>query len=191
MERAVFGGGCFWCIEAVFRELRGVSKVTSGYAGGKSKNPTYEKVCSGKSGHAEVVAIDFDPKKISFSQLLDVFWEAHDPTTRDRQGADMGTQYRSVIFYTSEAQRQVAQESMEQQRSLYSQRRVLGCIPMPAPVVTELSPLPQFFPAEKYHQRYFEKTPYVPYCAVNIVPKVAKIRARFVGLLRDKDFEDD
>ncbi|GAB5362124.1 hypothetical protein AAMO2058_000771400 [Amorphochlora amoebiformis] len=188
-QRAVFGGGCFWCIEAVFRELKGVKKVVSGYAGGTSSNPTYEAVCSGKSGHAEVVAVEFNPKEIAYKDLLDVFWAAHDPTTKNRQGLDIGSQYRSVIFYTSEDQRTSALESINKQSKYQSSRRLFGFIPTGRKIVTELEPLKQFHSAESYHQNYYKKMPYVPYCSVNIAPKIIKIKTKFQHLLRGR--EDD
>ncbi len=162
--QATFGGGCFWCVEAVFERLRGVESVVSGYAGGKTKNPTYDDICRGDTGHAEVVRITFDPSVITFGQLLEVFWEAHDPTTLNRQGADVGTQYRSVIFYHDEAQKQAALKSRDAASPKFSN-----------PIVTEISPLPEFYTAERYHQDYFANNPYQPYCMVVISPKLRKL----------------
>jgi peptide-methionine (S)-S-oxide reductase len=163
-ELATFGGGCFWCVEAVYERLDGVKSVTSGYAGGKSANPTYEEVCTGLSGHAEVAQIEFDPKKISFEKLLETFWEAHDPTTLNRQGADRGTQYRSVIFYHNEAQKASAEKSKKDAQAQF-----------PSPIVTEISPLPKFYKAENYHQDYFRNHSNAPYCQVVIRPKLDKL----------------
>ncbi len=164
LELATFGGGCFWCIEAVFERLEGVKSVTSGYAGGKLANPTYEQVCSGTSGHAEVAQIAFDPKNITFEKLLETFWEAHDPTTLNRQGADTGTQYRSVIFHHNDAQKAAAEKSKQAAQAHFS-----------APIVTEIAPLTQFYKAENYHQDYFRNNPRAPYCAFVIRPKLEKL----------------
>jgi len=167
-QRATFGGGCFWCIEAVFESLPGVRSVVSGYAGGRKPNPTYKEVCSGATGHAEVVQIEFDPSVVSYPELLRVFWEAHDPTTLNRQGPDVGTQYRSVIFYHDEAQRIAAAKSKAEMAS----RR--GRV-----VVTELAPFTAFYPAEPYHQDYYRNNPQQPYCRMFIQPKLEKLRPRF------------
>lgn len=167
LELATLGGGCFWCIEAVFERLDGVKSVTSGYAGGTVPNPTYEQVCTGKSGHAEVAQIAFDPKKITFEKLLETFWEAHDPTTLNRQGADTGTQYRSVIFYHNEAQKTAAEKSKKAAQTHFSD-----------PIVTEIVPLTQFYKAENYHQDYFRNNPRAPYCAYVIRPKLEKLDKR-------------
>lgn len=164
MAQATLGGGCFWCIEAVFERLHGVESAVSGYAGGQTKNPTYEEVCRGDSGHAEVVRVTFDQSIITFEQILEIFWEAHDPTTLNRQGADVGTQYRSVIFYHDEAQKQAALKSRDAAASKFS-----------APIVTEIAPLPEFYVAERYHQDYFANNPHQPYCAVVISPKLRKL----------------
>ena len=169
-EIALLGGGCFWCLDAVYRGLRGVIDVQSGYAGGRPDNPSYELVCTGRTGHAEVVQVTFDPSKISFRELLDVFFVIHDPTTLNRQGADIGTQYRSVIYYTSEAQRATAQAYINE---LDAGDRY------DSPVVTELSPAPLFHAAEKYHQDYFAKNPGQGYCQAVVAPKVAKARKAF------------
>lgn len=170
MQRAIFGGGCFWCTESVFRALKGVSAVTSGYAGGDG-SPRYDAVCSGRTGHAEVVAIDFDPAVMTFDDLLAVFFATHDPTTLNRQGNDVGSQYRSVIFYTDDNQRQQAEQ-------MVTALRQDGI-----DVVTEISPAPVFHPAEDYHQRYYEKNPTQGYCNFMIPPKLAKLNSRFQHLL--------
>jgi peptide-methionine (S)-S-oxide reductase len=164
MELATFGGGCFWCVEAVFERLDGVKSVTSGYAGGKTANPTYEQVCSGQSGHAEVAQIEFDPKKITYERLLATFWDAHDPTTLNRQGADTGTQYRSVIFYHNDAQKASADKSKKEAQSHF-----------PSPIVTEIAPLTKFYKAENYHQDYFRNNSRAPYCQFVIRPKLDKL----------------
>lgn len=171
-EEIVIGGGCFWCLEAVFQEARGVFSVESGYAGGVQDHPSYELVCSGRSGHAEVVRIGFDPELLSRQNLLRVFFTLHDPTTLNRQGNDVGTQYRSVIFYQSLAQQQDAQIIMDEMAQVWG-----------APIVTELVPLPQFFKAEDYHQNYFRQHPGQGYCAAVVAPKVAKFRSKFSQFL--------
>ncbi len=172
---ATLGGGCFWCLEAVFLELRGVTNVVSGYAGGEVPNPTYEAVCTGRTGHAEVVQIEFDPEQISYRDLLDVFFTIHDPTTLNRQGADVGTQYRSVIFYHDDAQREAAEQAV-------AELNASGIYP--APAVTQIEPLETFYPAEPYHERYFERHPEQPYCRAVIAPKVAKLRKLHFDRLR-------
>lgn len=164
-DTAVLGGGCFWCIEAVFERLNGVTAVEAGYAGGATGNPTYEQVCSGATGHAEVARITFDPSKISYDSLLNVFWEAHDPTTLNRQGADAGTQYRSIILFRSLQQQAAAERSMEKARKSFD-----------APIVTEIKPLTTFFKAEHYHQDYFRNHPDAPYCIFVIKPKLHKLK---------------
>jgi peptide-methionine (S)-S-oxide reductase len=174
-DTATLGGGCFWCLEAVYNELRGVERVISGYAGGQVPNPTYEQVCSGRTGHAEVVQITFDPAVISYREILEVFFTIHDPTTPNRQGADAGTQYRSVIFYHSAEQETVAREVMAETSASGIWR---------APLVTQLEPLDRFYPAEGYHQNYFERNPYQPYCQIVIAPKVAKVRERYLARLK-------
>ena len=174
-EVATLGGGCFWCLEAVFVELQGVEKVESGYAGGAVHNPTYRDVCSGGTGHAEVVQITFDPTVITFRELLEVFFTIHDPTTLNRQGADIGTQYRSVIFYHSPDQKTVAEQVM---------REVEGTGVWPGPIVTQLQPAPLFYKAEDYHQDYYAQNPDQPYCRVVVEPKVAKLRKKFVEKLK-------
>ena len=165
IQLATFGGGCFWCTEAVFETQEGVKSVTSGYAGGKVPNPSYKQVCSGETGHAEVIQIQFDPAKISYEKLLEVFWKAHDPTTMNRQGADTGTQYRSVIFYHDDIQRKTAEKSKQDAQNRFD-----------SPIVTELAPLTKFYPAEDYHQDYFRRNPNAPYCAVVIRPKLQKLK---------------
>jgi peptide-methionine (S)-S-oxide reductase len=172
---STLGGGCFWCTEAVFLELRGVSSVTPGYAGGKLPNPTYEQVCSGRTGHAEVIQIAFDPAVLSFHDLLTVFFTVHDPTTLDRQGADVGSQYRSVVLYHDEAQRTTATEVVHELESAKLWR---------GKIVTELAPFTVFYPAEEYHRNYFARHPEQGYCRMIIAPKVAKFRTHFVDRLR-------
>ncbi|MCZ7558593.1 MAG: peptide-methionine (S)-S-oxide reductase MsrA [Bacteroidia bacterium] len=163
-DTAVFGAGCFWCVEAVFEQLDGVISVDAGYAGGHTPNPTYEDVCTGETGHAEVARIVFDPAVIRFDALLEMFWQSHDPTTLNRQGADVGTQYRSVIFYIGETQREQAIASMKQAQAGFDD-----------PIVTEISPLPEYFPAENYHQDYYRNNRNAPYCQVVIRPKLKKL----------------
>jgi peptide-methionine (S)-S-oxide reductase len=163
-EIADFGGGCFWCMEAVFERLPGVISVTSGFAGGTTENPTYEQVCSETTGHAEVTEIVFDPTKISYNQLLNVFWQAHDPTTLNRQGADEGTSYRSIILYRSEKQKLEAEKS-----KIAAQQNFRN------PIVTEIVPLKKFYPAEDYHQKYYDNNTDAPYCQVVITPKLNKL----------------
>jgi peptide-methionine (S)-S-oxide reductase len=174
-ERATFGGGCFWCTEAVFRELRGVERVVSGYSGGLRANPSYEQVCSGATGHAEVVQIEYDPRQISYRDLLEVFFASHDPTTLNRQGNDVGTQYRSVIFYDSAEQKRTAEAVINEFTSAKTFSR---------PIVTELAPLDAFYPAEAYHQEFFERNPQQPYCQVIVAPKVAKLRKQYAERLK-------
>jgi len=166
---ADFGGGCFWCVEAVFERLPGVRSVTSGYAGGRTENPTYETICSGQTGHAEVTEIEFDPSKISYEKLLEVFWQAHDPTTLNRQGADEGTQYRSIILYRDEDQKRLAEESKAKAQADFKH-----------PIVTEIVPLTKFYPAERYHQGYFDSHSNAPYCQVVIAPKLEKLEKKKV-----------
>lgn len=173
-QTAVFAGGCFWCIEAAFLRLRGVQRVVPGYAGGHDPNPTYESVCSGKSGHAEVIRIDFDPQQIGFDDLLAVFFTVHDPTTLNRQGNDIGSQYRSVIFYTDETQRALAVETI----SGLERDRIWD-----RPIVTEIVPLENYHEAEKYHHNYFAQNPAQPYCQAMIPPKLEKLRQKFAHLL--------
>jgi peptide-methionine (S)-S-oxide reductase len=163
-ETATLGGGCFWCIEAVYKAKEGVTAVTSGYAGGSRPNPTYEQVCTGATGHAEVVQIEYDTARISFEDILDTFWKAHDPTTLNRQGHDVGTQYRSIILYHNDEQRRIAEQSKAE-----AQKRFRD------PIVTEIRELDTFYPAEDYHQDYFEKNPNAGYCRVVIAPKLKKL----------------
>ena len=172
-EIATFGSGCFWCSEAIFLDLRGVQRVTSGYAGGAMPNPSYEQVCSGTTGHAEVVQIEFNPAVISYEQLLEVFFLTHNPTTLNRQGNDVGTQYRSVIFYHDHQQQSVAETVLKKinAEKIYD-----------APIVTTIESFTNFYPAEDYHQQYFAKNPDQPYCQVVIDPKVAKFRKKFSQL---------
>jgi peptide-methionine (S)-S-oxide reductase len=174
-EVATLGGGCFWCTEAVFDQLAGVTDVVSGYAGGHLANPSYRQVCDGTTGHAEVIQATFDPAQISFREVLEVFFSSHDPTTLNRQGADVGTQYRSVIFYHSEAQRAAATQ-------LIAELNASG--EWPNPIVTELSPVPTFYPAEDYHQEYFAQNGRQPYCQFVVAPKVAKFRKRYAARLK-------
>ena len=174
-ELATLAGGCFWCLEAAYEQLKGVSKVTSGYAGGSLEAPTYEAVCSGTTGHAEVVQLQFDPMVISYRDLLDVFFTIHDPTTQDRQGNDVGPQYRSAIFTHSPEQAQVARETIAE----LTARAV-----WPDPIVTEVTPLDRFWPAEAYHHGYFRRNPMQPYCLFVVAPKVAKLRKEHFNRLR-------
>ncbi|NNE27215.1 MAG: peptide-methionine (S)-S-oxide reductase MsrA [Saprospiraceae bacterium] len=174
MQEAYFGGGCFWCLEAVFQRLKGVQSVESGYMGGQIKNPSYKEICSGLTGHAEIVKITFDPSIISFKELLYVFFGTHNPTTLNRQGNDVGTQYRSVIFYTDEEQKLEAQNFMSNEaQQMWSDH-----------IVTELSPLTDYYPAEKYHQDYYNNNPNQGYCNFIIRPKVEKLEAAFQNLLK-------
>ena len=172
---ATLAGGCFWCLEAVYNELRGVESVVSGYAGGHDPDPTYEAVCSETTGHAEVVQIAFDPDMVSFRELLEVFFTIHDPTTLNRQGNDVGTQYRSAIYYHDEQQRLIADEVIEEMT-------VAGL--WDDPIVTEVTALDTFYEADEYHQQYFEKNPFQPYCFVVVRPKVSKFRKKFVSKLK-------
>ncbi|MFA5925824.1 MAG: peptide-methionine (S)-S-oxide reductase MsrA [Parcubacteria group bacterium] len=179
-QEAALGGGCFWCIEAFFLRLKGIHKVISGYAGGNpsfdGKKPTYEEVCSGKTGHAEVVKVEYDPGVVSYQDLLNVFFAMHDPTTLNRQGSDTGTQYRSIILYGNENQKKEAEKfigNLEKEKIFEN------------PIVTEIKPLKEFHPAEEYHQKYFENNALRPYCQINISPKIAKLRGKFQDLLKD------
>ncbi len=175
LKKATFGSGCFWCTEAFFERLKGVRKVVSGYSGGQKDNPTYEEVCSGNTGHAEVVQVTYDPEIISFEELLEVFWKTHDPTTLNRQGNDVGTQYRSVIFYPNEKQKELAMSYKEKlnQAGIWDK-----------PIVTEISKFEKFYPAEDYHQEYYENNPYKPYCSVVITPKIEKFEKIFQEKLK-------
>jgi peptide-methionine (S)-S-oxide reductase len=175
MKEAVFGGGCFWCTEAVFQMLKGVSKVESGYAGGTKENPTYEAVSAGTTGHAEVIRVSYDPAIISYEDLLTVFFGSHDPTTPNRQGADFGEQYRSVIFYRDASEKAAAEKLIKEvDESLKDGTRV----------VTQLVPLDRFYPAEEYHQNYYKQNSSAPYCMLVIEPKIEKVRKRFAELVR-------
>ncbi len=162
-EVATLGGGCFWCTEAIYQMLPGVVSVTSGYAGGTTENPTYKQVCSGQTGHAEVIQVEFDPKRISYEKILETFWDAHDPTTLNRQGNDVGTQSRSIILYSNDAQRIAAEKSKAEAQKRFS-----------SPIVTEIVPLKKFYKAEGYHQDYYRSNPNQPYCRAIIRPKVEK-----------------
>lgn len=164
MEKIVLGGGCFWCIEAILKSITGVFSVISGYAGGEDPNPNYQSVCSGQTGHAEVVMVSFDPNVSSLRSILEVFWQAHDPTTLNRQGNDIGTQYRSAIYYYNNSQKEIIEKSMLLAQSSFTN-----------PIVTEVSPLSKFYPAEQYHQDYYEKNPNAPYCSMIILPKLKKL----------------
>lgn len=172
--KATFGSGCFWCTEAIFQQLRGVSSVKSGYAGGASENPTYREVCSGESGHAEVIQVEYDPTVISYDELLEVFWRTHDPTTLNRQGNDIGSQYRSVIYYHDEMQEKLAFSYLKKltEEKLWSD-----------PIVTEVSPLPKFYEAEIYHDDYYNQNRNQPYCTFVVAPKVEKLRKIFADKL--------
>ncbi|WP_017731886.1 peptide-methionine (S)-S-oxide reductase MsrA [Nafulsella turpanensis] len=175
MEKATFGAGCFWCVEAVFQNLEGVEKVESGYAGGHKENPSYKEVTTGSTGHAEVVQITYNPEVVSFKELLEVFWKTHDPTTLNRQGADVGTQYRSAVFYHTDEQKRLAEEyreSLEQSGAWDS------------PIVTEISPLEKFYPAEDYHHNYYRQNGGEPYCSFVIRPKLEKFKKAFAGKLK-------
>jgi len=172
---ATFGGGCFWCTEAVYDRLVGVTKVTSGYSGGRIPNPTYTQVCEGDTGHAEVIQIEYDPEEITFEQVLDVFFHTHDPTTLNRQGADVGTQYRSVVFFHNDEQKQATEEII---------RKLNESGDFDGPIVTKLEKLEKFYPAEDYHQNYFEQNPGQPYCRAVVGPKVSKFQKRFQSLLK-------
>ncbi|HEU4344573.1 MAG TPA: peptide-methionine (S)-S-oxide reductase MsrA [Candidatus Binatia bacterium] len=172
---AVFGGGCFWCTEAVFDELHGVISVMPGYAGGTTRNPTYEEVCGGGTGHAEVIRVEFDPTRIQFKDLLTVFFATHDPTTLNRQGNDVGTQYRSTVFYTNEEQKREAENFIKELGDSNAFKN---------PIVTTVEPLGAFYAAEDYHQKYYANNPYQPYCQVTIPPKLQKLHKQFTALLK-------
>jgi len=175
-EVTTLAGGCFWCLEAVFDQLRGVASVESGYAGGAMANPSYEAVCAGTTGHAEVVQITFDPKIISFKEILEIFFDIHDPTTLNRQGADVGTQYRSAIFYHMPEQKTMAEKVIQEltDQRVYKDK-----------IVTQVTPLDAFYIAEDYHQEYFANNPYQPYCQVVVSPKVSKFRKKFGERLKE------
>jgi len=174
-ERATLGGGCFWCLEAVYDQMKGVESVESGYMGGANPDPSYEEVCTGRSGHAEVVQLAFDPAIVSFREILEVFFVIHDPTTLNQQGNDVGTQYRSAIFYHSPEQKKVAEELIAEltKQQLYNR-----------PIVTELVPAVRFYEAEEYHQEYFARNPFQPYCSYVVGPKLAKFRTSFASKLK-------
>ncbi|HEX2909054.1 MAG TPA: peptide-methionine (S)-S-oxide reductase MsrA [Phototrophicaceae bacterium] len=174
-EVATLAGGCFWCLEAVYDQLKGVEDVVSGYAGGRSPNPSYQQVCTGSTGHAEVVQIRYNPQEISFQDLLDVFFTIHDPTTLNRQGADAGTQYRSAIFYHTPEQKTTAEQAIAE----LNEAKVWN-----NPIVTDITPLTAFYPAEDYHQEYFENNPNQPYCQAVVAPKVAKFRKYYLEKLK-------
>lgn len=174
MEKVLLGGGCFWCIEAVYNRVKGVQSAISGYAGGARKNPTYEQVCTGATGHAEVVEVTFDPNIVSYEEILEIFWAIHNPTTLNAQGADRGTQYRSVIYYYDEEQRQKAVASIARAQ-----------LQWPDPIVTELSSAPEFYPAEQYHQNYYDEHPTQGYCHVVITPKVEKFMKIFGSKVKE------
>ena len=173
MEIATLGAGCFWCVEAIFQDLKGVEKVVSGYSGGHVKNPAYREVCNGTTGHAEVIQITFDPTIISFEEILEVFWNTHNPTTLNQQGADKGTQYRSAIFYHSEEQKQIAEKSKAAAASDFAD-----------PIVTEITAFSNFYSAEDYHQNYFNDNGSQPYCSIVISPKVDKFRKKYADKLK-------
>lgn len=172
---ATFGAGCFWCVEAVYQQLEGVEKVESGYAGGQVKNPTYKEVCEGTTGHAEVCQITYDSNKVSYAELLEIFWRTHDPTTLNRQGNDKGTQYRSVIFYHNDEQKTIA----EQSKAAVAEAELWK-----DPIVTEISPLPEYYAAEAYHQNYFNDNPQNSYCTYVVGPKVEKFKKKFADKLK-------
>ncbi|MCB9173831.1 MAG: peptide-methionine (S)-S-oxide reductase MsrA [Flavobacteriales bacterium] len=175
MDTITFGAGCFWCVEAIFSDLKGVEQVVSGYAGGSVKNPSYKEVCTGNTGHAEVCQVTYNPEIITYQELLEVFWQVHDPTTLNRQGGDVGTQYRSAIFYHNEEQRKVAEEF----KATLNQEKVY-----PDPIVTEITAFTNFYPAEDYHQDYFELNGENPYCKAVVRPKVEKFRKVFKDKLK-------
>ena len=166
-ETAIVGGGCFWCVEGAYKIVPGILKITSGFAGGNTENPTYKQVCQGDTNHAEVVKVEFDPAKITFRDVIDLFWDLHDPTTPNRQGHDVGTQYRSIILYTSDEQKKIAEESKAAAKSKFSD-----------PIVTEIVPLKKFYSAEDYHQDYFANNPTQPYCQAVVGPKIAKFKKK-------------
>ena len=176
LETATLAGGCFWCVEAIYQDLKGVHNVVSGYSGGSVENPTYEQVCTKTTGHAEVVQVTFDPEILSFEEILTIFWLIHDPTTPDRQGNDVGPQYRSVIYYHDEGQKEIAERSKAETDASDL---------WPNPIVTEIAPLTTFYDAEGYHQNYFKDNPVQPYCQVVINPKVQKFRQAFQDRLKE------
>jgi len=176
LKQITLGGGCFWCTEAVFQRLKGIEHVESGYMGGSLPNPTYRDICTGNTGHAEIIQITYDPSVISLEQIFEIFWTAHDPTTLNRQGADKGTQYRSVIFYGSEEEKALAEKSINEVAStLYSD-----------PIVTELAALTTYYPGEAYHQNYYNGQSSKPYCHVVITPKIGKLRSKYAKLMKEE-----
>ena len=175
LQTATLAGGCFWCLEAVYDEIKGVHSVESGYAGGHMDNPTYREVCNGTTGHAEVVQVHFDPNVVSYRDLLNVFFAIHDPTTLNRQGADVGTQYRSAIFYHDDEQKKIADDLIKDLNTQQIWDR---------PIVTEVTKLDKFYVAEDYHQEYFARNPYQPYCMAVVAPKVSKFRKHFLDMLK-------
>jgi peptide-methionine (S)-S-oxide reductase len=174
LDTAYFGAGCFWCVEAVFQELQGVYKVESGYMGGSTDNPTYKEICTGRTGHAEICKLTFNPEEITFDELLEVFWTTHDPTTLNRQGNDVGTQYRSAVFYRNEEQKVAAEKS----------KKEVGAPIWNDPIVTEITPASTYYPAEDYHQNYYKNNSNQGYCRVIINPKVQKVREKFADKLK-------
>jgi peptide-methionine (S)-S-oxide reductase len=174
-EVATLGGGCFWCVEAIYQDVAGVQKIVSGYAGGKLDNPTYQQVCTGTTGHAEVVQVTFDPAIISYEDILYIFWRTHDPTSLNRQGADVGTQYRSVIYYHNDEQKAIAEASKAETDASEL---------WPRPIVTEIAPFTKFYEAEDYHQNYYSQNPHQPYCMAVIDPKVRKFKKQFADKLK-------
>ncbi len=175
LQKTTLGGGCFWCTEAIYQDIIGVEQVVSGYANGQKENPTYREVCTGRTGHNEVVQITFDPEVISYAELLEIFWRVHDPTTLNRQGADVGTQYRSGIYYTSDEQREIAEQSKREADASDLYRNA---------IVTEIEPLQNFYPAEEYHQDYYKQNPNQGYCRAVIDPKVRKFRKSYANRLK-------
>jgi peptide-methionine (S)-S-oxide reductase len=174
-QTIVFGGGCFWCVEAIFQQLRGVASVVSGYAGGEMPNPTYDKICNGNTGHAEVIKIDFDVEQLSLHDLLSIFFEAHDPTTRNKQGNDVGEQYRSIVLYSTDEQKQEVEKYIAE---------LTASGKFDKPIVTQVVPLEKFYSAEEYHQNYYNRNSEQPYCSVVIGPKLEKLRHKFAHLLK-------
>lgn len=175
VDYIVLGGGCFWCLEAVYQRVKGVEKVTNGYSGGNTKNPSYDSVCSGTTNHAEVVKIEFDTSKISLELLLKIFWSIHNPTTRNRQGNDIGTQYRSVIFFRNKKQKAIAEKSLSE----------VAQVVWEDPIVTEIAPLTIFYPSETHHQNYFNRNPEAAYCQIVINPKIQKLKQQFTSFLKN------
>lgn len=174
LTKATFGGGCFWCVEAVIQRVHGVQKVVSGYAAGHTKNPTYREICAGNTGHAEVIQVEFDPEIISYHDLLTIFMTTHDPTTLNRQGADRGTQYRSIILYHDHSQKIIAEQVLEELKDTFDD-----------PIVTQVEPLDVFYPAEAYHQNYYNQNSFAGYCQIVITPKVNKLREKYADQLKE------